>query len=552
VCRLCLFLSFDIGPHHHAALADFMKFHSNLDWMCFNFSNFTSYLGRHNKDVGKITEERLTRQKMPKKDSASTRLCDKISAVPFHASLSAWRFRIIFCFLSSISAVQTRGQYIDAKGVLHSSPPGNPYWQQVPLQQPYVPALDPSQRIVQEQYDNATKAMGYTPPPTQEQILQNLENARRGQSQKAKWEQQLEEVYRILGEEKITAQQLEEADPKTAEYAKYHGCFTSAAAELIEMLDGRKPLSLKRAVFLSENPSQGNALNYAAYCTDIQRYVHICKEIIAVNRLNPKDKDAKNWAIQRLYADTVRLTFAGKKQIIYPFTYDFEDYSGRQDIRKLFVTKLLKQHSGQCHSMPLLYAILAQELHTDAFIAYSPSHSYIMFKDKKAGWHNFETTCGIYTSPTDLLASGYIKGEAVENGLYLRPTTLREMVASCLADLITTYQDRFGNDDFISGTVAKILAYYPHHTAALMIRSNFITADMRKKKREYSNPNYADLDKYPDLKAKVVTMKSTYDAMDNLGFADMPDEAYQAWLKSIDRRKGEQEKQAFRKIAQNH
>jgi|GEM_PF-6378361 len=61
--------------------------------------------------------------------------------------------------------------------------------------------------------------------------------------------------------------------------------------------------------------------------------------------------------------------------------YDFVDFWGREDTRKVFVTKLLATNSGQCQSLPQLYLILAEELGTTAYLAFSPEHSYIKFQD---------------------------------------------------------------------------------------------------------------------------------------------------------------------------
>jgi hypothetical protein len=36
----------------------------------------------------------------------------------------------------------------------------------------------------------------------------------------------------------------------------------------------------------------------------------------------------------------------------YPFVYDFEDAIGRNDWTKMFVSKLLEEHNGNCHSLP--------------------------------------------------------------------------------------------------------------------------------------------------------------------------------------------------------
>jgi hypothetical protein len=82
---------------------------------------------------------------------------------------------------------------------------------------------------------------------------------------------------------------------------------------------------------------------------------------------------------------------------------------GHKDLTKTFVTKLLVQNSGQCHSMPLLYLMMAQELGTEAYLSYSPSHSYVMFKDNKSRWNNLELTNGKLITEAAILGSGFIR-----------------------------------------------------------------------------------------------------------------------------------------------
>jgi hypothetical protein len=402
-------------------------------------------------------------------------------------------------------------------------------WQEVPSPRPLTLEEINAQVELQTLQQN-NQSLPHA--PTQEEILRDIDNQRMGiQLKRDKREQQFAELYAMLGEDNVP--QHDEADYNQASYKKSSGYFSDAAVELIRMLNGKQRLDLKRAVFLAENPAQENSLSYTAYCQRIAYYVTICQTLIARHKLNPKSKDAKNWAIQQLYIDTLRIRINSKLVTIPPIHYDFEDFEGRQDIRKMFVTKLLKEHSGQCHSMPLFYVILAQELGTDAFITYSPNHSYILFPYKKTIWRNFETTSGVFTTPGDIVSSGYIKNEAIENGIYLRPTKPKETVAGCLADLLICYQEQFGDDSFVRANLDTILHYYPLHAEGLLIRSCLVTSDMRTAKQRFHNPRYADLNQYPELQTKVETMKRTYDFIDKLGFADMPEEAYAAWLTSM-------------------
>jgi len=402
-----------------------------------------------------------------------------------------------------------------------------------------------AQDIINQVNSQASQQMGFTPPPTQEQIMQDLENQCRGQFEKSKSAQQIQELYSIIAEDVNTHSQLAPIDHKDPNLQKTLPYFQQAAKKLEAMIDGKQPINLKLAVFLSENPIQNNSISYKTYLNQIGRLVTICKETIIENNKDLTDPDAVHWAIQRLYRDTFQVTLNGKKKAIYPFTYDFEDFSGKNDIRKLFVTKLLTTHTGQCHSMPLLYAILAQELSVRASIVYSPHHSFIKYKNK-TGWHNFESTCGGYTTDIDVVSSGFISTESVENGIYMRPISLRETVAECLSDLLITYEDRFGEDQFELHGADFILKRFPSDAEGLELKGEWITEDFKALYKKLGYPKYADLEKHPDLKQKVITMKAYDDQMDHLGFTETPDDAYQAWLKSIKIKQQEQSKRTLK------
>ena len=74
---------------------------------------------------------------------------------------------------------------------------------------------------------------------------------------------------------------------------------------------------------------------------------------------------------------------------------------------------------GNCHSLPFLYKILAEELGAKANLALAPNHIYIKHWNEKDGWYNTELTSGIFPIDSWLMASGYIHLDAVANKLYM-------------------------------------------------------------------------------------------------------------------------------------
>jgi hypothetical protein len=118
-----------------------------------------------------------------------------------------------------------------------------------------------------------------------------------------------------------------------------------------------------------------------------------------------------------------------------PFKYDFQDYMGINDYSKMFVTKLIHSGSGQCHSMPLLYLILAEEIGAEAFLSFSPNHSYIKFQDDKNKWFNIELTNGMLTASSFMLNSGFIKAEAMQSEIYMQNLSKQELLSQLYVDL---------------------------------------------------------------------------------------------------------------------
>jgi hypothetical protein len=312
--------------------------------------------------------------------------------------------------------------------------------------------------------------------------------------------------------------------------------FKQSFSEISGMLEGKQDLSLKRAVFLSENATYGQ-LDYDWFCYLIQKETDFVKMALAAEKLTIENKDAVKWMLYRLFADTIQV--GNEKHI--PFTYDFEDPFGKTDWTKMYVSKLLTTRKGQCHSMPLLYLILAEELGVDAYLAYSPQHSYIKVQNSKGNWYNFETTNGNYTNDSWVLSSNFIKAESVQKGVYLDTLGKKKVIASCLNDLGQAYIHKFGSyDKFASQCAEKTLETHPNNINALKIKANYKTVLFDFVVWQMNYPPPASIHEYPEAYELLRLRDETYDKMDALGFEEMPEEAYNAWLKSFENKKGKQ------------
>jgi hypothetical protein len=320
-------------------------------------------------------------------------------------------------------------------------------------------------------------------------------------------------------------------------------CYKKAYQELVAMLNNTQKPSLKRAVFIVENAYAENNLNYNQYSTQLNELLALCEKQLKLKKLSKENTLAVNMTLHQLFSDTILIKQKSENKTHYPFAYDFEDYMGRNDWTKMFVTKLLNTRSGQCHSLPLLYCILSHELKSGATIAHSPQHTYVKFKDDKGRWCNLELTNGKITSDAWILGSGYIKSEAIKNNIYMQALTSKELIASCLFDLAQGYSIKYGFDKFSLECLNKVLEFHPNNINALMCKADYYTTLFNYVAQQYGRPTLAQLQKDPKAMQIYTKRNQLYEKLDNIGYSEMPVEAYQNWLSSVNDEKGKREHQ---------
>ena len=316
-------------------------------------------------------------------------------------------------------------------------------------------------------------------------------------------------------------------NPQTAAYY-------SAFQKISEMLANKKPLDLKKAMFLVENAYFNNTMSWDKYNKTIQDKANLCLQLMKQKGL-PDNAHNRKMAIFSLMSDTLKFKNAGleKTQIHFPYQYDFQDFYGNKDWSKQFVSKLLTTKKGQCHSMPLLYLILAQELGVTAYLSTAPEHYYVRIKDQNGDLQNLELTNGMFTTNSFVLASGFIKTEALKNKMYMDSLDLKKQVASCLVDLAQGYCRKFGFDDFIAQCTDKTLEVHPNNLHAILVKSDYYTTWFMYLQQKLGIKDLAATRKHPQAMQVLKMRNQIYQLTDNLGFEKMPEESYKAWLGSL-------------------
>ncbi len=296
--------------------------------------------------------------------------------------------------------------------------------------------------------------------------------------------------------------------------------YLDAFDELNDMLTGNKTIDFKRAVFITENAYFGDALDYDDFLNIINNYTSLAKGIIKARNLQYNEKDKEKIsayaAVFSIMQDTTEILLDSNViEYHLPFTYDFEDYFGVEDWSQMFVTKLLLTHNGNCHSLPILYKILVEELGERAYLSLAPNHMYIKLQSKKLGWYNTELTSGIFPIDAWLMASGYIHLSAIQNGIYMDTLSQKQSVALCMVDLAQGYQRKFDTDnEFVLKCCDTALEYYPNFVNALLLKAETILQ---------SNTTEKDLQE----------LKILYQKIHNLGYRKMPEKMYLEWLVSL-------------------
>ncbi|TAK42300.1 MAG: hypothetical protein EPO28_07470, partial [Saprospiraceae bacterium] len=102
--------------------------------------------------------------------------------------------------------------------------------------------------------------------------------------------------------------------------------FNKAYNEIAQMLEGKLPLDFKRAVFLTEWSFEEGKLDYDKYCQDIAATSQTLKAFIEEKGVG-QYKTAGNFALYEFF------TRPSKLNGNLPYTYDFNDFTGRKDWR---------------------------------------------------------------------------------------------------------------------------------------------------------------------------------------------------------------------------
>lgn len=417
-------------------------------------------------------------------------------------------------------------------------------------QQPTTPMGGTSQDIINQQNRQAMQMMGYQPPvvPPSDPALAHQFILQQAQATgQSKQQRQINELKAIVNEDKKQQQlnftQTPEYLAKTANYRK-------AFNDVMKLFNSNEVGALKKVIFIIENAYLDNTLHYETYNKQILAKTKLLKMLMQKEGIKSNNNLGKNYLIQKFYSEKIieyKDTVISK--VHKPFLYDFDDFLGEKDWSKMFVTKLLKTGKGQCHSLPLLYLILAEEIKTKAWLALAPEHSYVKFADNTGrNILNFETTNGNAVSNDWLMESGYINSLAIKNNTYLDTLGKNGLYATLLSDLVMGYTNKFGYDEFVETMVDTILKIHPKSIQGLIFRADLLALLTKYELKKAGNPPIEKIQQNPEANKYYTALMQHYDFIDGLGYQQMPKDKYAAWLLSLNDEKHKQEKQKLKSV----
>jgi hypothetical protein len=175
---------------------------------------------------------------------------------------------------------------------------------------------------------------------------------------------------------------------------------------------------------------------------------------------------------------------------------------------------------------------LAEEIGAKAYLSTAPEHYYIKFIDKLGSLQNIELTSGMFTSDQFIVQSGYVKSAAIKNKIYMDTLGIRKIILSQFNDLANSYTRKFGFDDFQIQCGEMILSEYPNDILAHMQIANHYNMLAVQIQREYKAKGWGQKQFENDPEAmKIFYMANNLnEAIDNLGYTEMPPDIYAKWL----------------------
>ncbi len=315
------------------------------------------------------------------------------------------------------------------------------------------------------------------------------------------------------------------------EQAKSH--FLNAKEELVNMLEGKTPLSYEQAIFTIENAYWENQVDAPSFNYQIEQHVKNIEQIIDINRdysnqnftrtllETEEQKKAKyeraltNWAIFSYMTDTTLVLQHNKILYNLPLTYSNNDPLGTLDWSNTQVLNLLDTKKGNCFALVSVFKIFSERLNSEAIVCTAPGHIYIRHADHKGIYHNVELASKAFPGTGSMETLTYTTDEALKSGISLRELDLKQSVALSLVYLAKGYEYKFNTrtDNFILECAELALKYDSLNLNAMLLK-----AEVLEEKLIAKNKTLAQLKTDKDF----IQYEKFINKLFALGYREMP------------------------------
>ncbi|MGV6861020.1 MAG: hypothetical protein ACWA41_04565 [Putridiphycobacter sp.] len=429
-----------------------------------------------------------------------------------------------------------------------------------------------SVNLIEQQNKLAMKRMGYigpnyTPNMTQEQKIQENNrfireelwkqkgyehlNPNKGINRTSEKQSQVEYIKSILNEVNKINQHFSHSNYYSS--TKFQNDFSNykkAKNTLKLMLSGKKALSIRDAIYQIEAAYGNLHLSYEQYCESITQSGNFIKQWLKENNYDLDNQEALHLGIQKFMGDT--LYIKGEKKIDrgissfssghIPYFYDYVDMSAQEDFRNYFLTKTIATGTGQCHSMPLVYLVLAEEVKAEAYLSFSLHHSFIKYKNTKRTIQNYETTIDWNMTDQQYAEEMPTISEGERNGLYLDTLGKQQIIATFLVDLAYYFQREHWVYDgqFINDCLNTSANYfqrkYGNNPEWYYMKSRILATELDNVLMQYKVTNLNNIPKYPEVQKAFDKFRDHEQIIEKLGIQGMSDTQMIPILEKHDKR----------------
>ncbi len=313
--------------------------------------------------------------------------------------------------------------------------------------------------------------------------------------------------------------------------------YREAAGQIKEMLEGKRKQSLKEAYYLAESAYGNLPLTYGEYNSIIRENAGFIRQWLLENGYLLQDSEALHLGIHKFLSDTLytgkntdNISLSGK--VHYPYRYDYIDAQATGDRRNYFVTKTLATGTGQCHTLPAAYLLLAEALGVPAALAYNPRHSFIRYKNNQGVTLNYETTIDRFLPDQFYLETLPKMAKAQKNRLYINGLSKRQIIATVLLDLAVNFvrEHRLADRKFIEECLKAAALHFDEkeyvNSSYAYLKKRLLADTFNRKVKERKLQTVEEIEKHPDIIEDYNRFRDYIITIEQLGVQDFPEEEY--------------------------